>query len=525
VVGTIINGCVISSHSMFGRDLRIENSSVIVLKKEMSLEGFDEHAPVAIDLSYSSVGRSFMGRGMIIENGSISAHHISINGDLDFTKSTLNVDFHDKFVGKDSLLGLIGIDVRDSTIKGNLRIIDFQANGELYGSNIIIGGNLYIKDSKFLIDKIIRKPPYASKACIILDRARISGFAEIISSQFNGRLAAFHTKVGANLIFKKILNEDNTVFIDLRSMLINGSIYFDNCILKGSVDLSAIKVENGICFINSVFEAKSYNYDVIIFKKSIINGELVLYKSKFIGRINYNHASSDGFFMDRETFDNSEGEIDSVGFHYSKIGSVDGAPAPDWIEWLHRGNDNFSSFERMAKVFSSYGHHDYAKKIKIEKEIVADMRYSYPEITRMLSKGNFQWIGKFILRKLYGLLMDYGYNSKKIIISSFAIILISSVFYEDAFNKGLYKAVKSPSSSEWAWDNEISDTYPTFDSFVHSIDVFLPVGDFKSKQYWVPKNNSLHGKLCWWVQRIESFLGWLLATLILAAWSGLIKKE
>ncbi len=64
-----------------------------------------------------------------------------------------------------------------------------------------------------------------------------------------------------------------------------------------------------------------------------------------------------------------------------------------------------------------------------------------------------------------------------------------------------------------------------FNAFVYSLEVFVPLVDLHQESYWLPDANAAYGwllRLYFWV---HIALGWISSTLLVAALTGLVRKE
>jgi hypothetical protein len=67
--------------------------------------------------------------------------------------------------------------------------------------------------------------------------------------------------------------------------------------------------------------------------------------------------------------------------------------------------------------------------------------------------------------------------------------------------------------------------YPPFHPVLYAADVFLPIIDFHQKGYWEPNESKPGGALLKIVEVFYILAGWILTTLAVAGFTGLVKKE
>ena len=69
------------------------------------------------------------------------------------------------------------------------------------------------------------------------------------------------------------------------------------------------------------------------------------------------------------------------------------------------------------------------------------------------------------------------------------------------------------------------DNVPTtFSALMYSVDSFLPIGNFRQEQYWIPSGKGLVGLLIQAYGWLHTLIGWALGTLAIAAFSGIMRK-
>jgi hypothetical protein len=74
-----------------------------------------------------------------------------------------------------------------------------------------------------------------------------------------------------------------------------------------------------------------------------------------------------------------------------------------------------------------------------------------------------------------------------------------------------------------AVDGEKLKPYPSFNPFIYSLDTFLPIVDLRQKGYCLPNAHKTVGLLVQIYLVIHIICGWILTTLWVAGFSGLIR--
>ncbi len=212
------------------------------------------------------------------------------------------------------------------------------------------------------------------------------------------------------------------------------------------------------------------------------------------------------------------------GLEYQDISHKSPRDSKTRIEWVRLQKD-FSPqpYEQLAKVLRESGDGAGARDVLVAKNRDKAKR------TR-LTRTEWFWY------RLFGPLVGYGHKPWLAIPLALVIILFGSMFFKGGYSDGL---VTPLSESAYAQDNvgaqRISEVYPVFNSFVYSMDVFVPVVDLHQAKYWLPNANRgselvptssaalcTGGLLLGWLW-FEIACGWVLTTLFLVGLTGLVR--
>jgi hypothetical protein len=138
----------------------------------------------------------------------------------------------------------------------------------------------------------------------------------------------------------------------------------------------------------------------------------------------------------------------------------------------------------------------------------------------------------------------YGYKPWRALVPSLALVIIGGIVFCSADLQG-----QMAPSMAWAYQDQSPSTkpvtvlnlgassetptkpthvrreYPRFVAPVYSLDAFLPIVDLRQKNYWIPKPTTTFGWVALGYLWFQILSGWILTTTLVAALSGLIKKE
>ncbi|MHC4355953.1 MAG: hypothetical protein ACYS0H_24900, partial [Planctomycetota bacterium] len=218
------------------------------------------------------------------------------------------------------------------------------------------------------------------------------------------------------------------------------------------------------------------------------------------------------------------------GLLYDEIHNNAPRSANSRIDWIRRQGDiwqedNFwaQPYEQLAKVLRGSGDRAGARDVLVAKN------KDKARLTKLIfaEKCWYRFFGSFI---------GYGHKPWLALPLALVIILFGSMFFKEGYWHGLMTPM---SESAYVEDNagarRISEVYPVFNSFVYSMDVFVPVVDLHQAKYWLPNANRgselvptrsaalcTGGLLLLWLW-IETALGWILTTLFLIGLTGLVR--
>lgn len=221
----------------------------------------------------------------------------------------------------------------------------------------------------------------------------------------------------------------------------------------------------------------------------------------------------------------------------------------DWHYGLTDGQGEFKwpsrSFTpqpwlQYIKVLAAEGNERKARKVKIEMERHMS-RETFDE-----NRGN-PFIRHIIYRPwrvFFRLIAGYGTEAWKAIIGLFGVWLLGfgvfashsanmvpaqERFYLDRSSLGEI-TFGSPDSAPHIYDLYVKDkilpeNYPPFDPLIYSADVMLPFVNFAQETHWRPKNIDNKNNWLRWYNRTHLVLGWLLSTIGLLWFTGLIRER
>jgi hypothetical protein len=245
-----------------------------------------------------------------------------------------------------------------------------------------------------------------------------------------------------------------------------------------------------------------------------------------------------------------QGNLRLDGFVYATI--TDDGPTGwkvrrDWLDrqphasapgrtsiWPHQ---SFSPqpYQQLAKVLRESGHEAAAKRILIAKE---KARRKHGEL------GWWGWGGSMLL----GATIGHGYRSWQALLWIVFWVVLGGIFFGAGYQKEIVIPAKAEAYKPDKKTRQEQETafYPDFNPWLYSLDTLVPIINFGQKDYWglqVACNRSglIRGggirfcvlgildkpaiRVLYLYRWLHIFVGWVLITLAVTGFTGLVRKE
>ncbi|PTS75302.1 hypothetical protein DBR17_16025 [Sphingomonas sp. HMWF008] len=223
------------------------------------------------------------------------------------------------------------------------------------------------------------------------------------------------------------------------------------------------------------------------------------------------------------------------------------------IDWLKLQHDNELTkdfapqpWEQLISVLRAMGHPGEAAEVAIAKQDqLRAARWTQKWKLRNYINGGLHW--------LYGLLASYGHRPLRIVYWLIAVFAIFSLaFY--AGRLGGYYGPTSPlihaspafdmcgapgetdakGKAKPFWTSAACPTppeYTTFQPFLYSLDLILPLVDLHQENDWAPLVVNPAGEILWWGRALrwmmwfEILFGWVASLTLVAVLGRLVDKD
>jgi hypothetical protein len=222
--------------------------------------------------------------------------------------------------------------------------------------------------------------------------------------------------------------------------------------------------------------------------------------------------------------------VDPTSDETESTAVADAAPAPASPDPAGRRYIT-QPYTQLASVYRAIGQDEHASTVLVARA------ERLGELSPVFSAQGLWY-------RYVGRLIGYGYAPFRAIKIGVAIVLLGTLVFAIGARRNLMAETKLAESilSQEGQAQLVSPTYPQFNPFVYSLDVFLPFADLHQRCYWIPgekhtkprvsRNCLMHigpYSLKWsgvlraylWFQTLA---GWTLCTLLAAAVTGIVQS-
>jgi hypothetical protein len=428
-----------------------------------------------------------------------------------------------------------GLNVEQSALLGD----GFTAQGEIVLLGAQIGGGLSFTGGATLTNP---SGNALNASRLSVGQAMFCGQALDSRGDFVGRgqVRIVDARIGAFLTFEgATLQNPNGIALAADRLTVNADLFFEDSRTVGEIRLLDGRVNSLVCsgatFVNDqgpALNAKglSVTHDLLFTDGFTAKGEVNLRGAHIGGQLTFEGASLASPSADQAlTLQELEvqvldlrpktppaGHVDlthartrvlidseavwpqSLGlwnFSYDVLHEHPKVDVTSRLTWLERDPRGYAPqlYQRLAAVYRQAGRDEDARRVAIAKQRRRRQTLSWPG--RMWNSLLWWTVG-------------YGYRTWQAGLWLLGLLAVGAAVFGAAHPDAMPVAKKAA-----------SDTIPAFQPWVYSLDVLLPVVNLHQEEFWIPE-----GIARWWAW-LAILAGWLLTTVVVAALSGLLKKD
>ena len=363
---------------------------------------------------------------------------------------------------------------------------------------------------------------------LIAERLKTGGdvFLDEGFTTTTGAVRLFGADIGGHLICHnaRLAGTDRGKALVADGLRVAGDVALDECTAAGTVSLPSAQVGGTVCLTPAMLaETQALDAPGMQVAGTLqwaparpVSGEVNL-EAAIVGHL------VDDWGDERPNGHWPAGKLRLDGFSYGQFGGHMQATVEQRLAWIRsqyppsakKGTTDFATqpYEQLAAVYRQAGQETQARRVAIARR--ADLR----------KYGNlnwYRWAGNWFLDKT----IKYGYQAWRAGVGLavvLGVIIVLSIFAQDhqlmipvGNTEGLHP---TPSATK------CTSSYPCFYPVGYAVDTVLPVINVHQADNWGP-NGSAHWGWAWvsatWA---ATGLGWALATLLIAGYTGLVRQE
>jgi hypothetical protein len=260
-----------------------------------------------------------------------------------------------------------------------------------------------------------------------------------------------------------------------------------------------------------------------------IDGHLALVRARNVGRLVLQNARCGSFRHERDSW-SPAGELVLHGFRFDRL--VEDTSWRQRLEWVRRqGFEHWSPdpYEQLAAYYTSIGDESAARRIRIARhdDELAHVR----SVKRPGSLAYRFW------RRPFGWLVGYGYRRWPAGLLLVVTLVAAAVVFRLAAGAGAMTPSRAVASGPAVASGQLAngaaaddrdrcgDPHPCFNALVYGADVVLPVVDFGQDSAWRPSESTAWGRWAAGARWVFIALGWVLASVFVAAFTRLVQRD
>ncbi|MDW3183745.1 hypothetical protein [Roseobacter sp.] len=398
-----------------------------------------------------------------------------------------------------------------------------------------------------------------------LDLATAQGVTGLVRCRFDEPIAALQAKL-------QLLNLDGSAFPELNAQgaKVKGDIFLRKVTAEATVDVNDATIGGQLSCIGAIFNATS-GYALNAQGAQVTGGFFFRGVRTGQGVINLT-AAQVGILVDDPHSWPPKDRLILDGFTYKQIENAEFPRLSDRLDWLAKGSTWGHEFlpqpyTQLAKVYREMGQDGDARDILAERERRLLRHRFFSEVTLhngtpkdgvTLRQINFHVIlWSFLARIVVG----YGYHPFRSVMILFALIALSAVFADRAWQTGgitpnsahvlvspgwlAHHAVEGAPAHVWIGDvipagwspdpetpeQKWPDVAPgrdweTFNALAYGADIAIPIIAFGQTDAWAPSvSRGAWGTFLWWWRWVATTTGWIVTGLAAAAVTGIIRRD
>jgi hypothetical protein len=483
--------------------------------------------PALLAYNTTITGTVFLDEGFTAQ-GAVSFYGATIGGNLECEGEFTHED-------DDALI------IKNVTVRGSIFLRKkFIARGRVNLRGADIGGNLTCKRGRF------QNP---DNDAITAESMAVQGSLLCRQVEAQGRINFLGSTIGGEFDFanSQLRNGSGPALIAINSQIAGNVTLARGFRAEGIVSLIGAKIKGNLNCCDGAFINPG---GVALRAEGLdIEGDILLGEGQKAftaqGKVNLADVKIDDTLSIANWVDASQGELDLRfvrtgvltiqplphtwphqlnlhGFTFSALDAQAPQDSTTWLQWLRRQPEFAPQpYEQVAQVLRASGHEDAATEVLIGKE------------TDRRSDGGLGWWGK-LANRFFGVAIAYGYYPERALAWALIPLTTGLIAFHWGYGQNLFAPVANLGAYDRGSPAAMTEDYPNFNAGLYALDTFVPLIDLHQQTYWLPdadKGNTVplvslkSGAVLRWYLWLHILLGWVLTSLWVAGFTGLVRSQ
>jgi hypothetical protein len=397
------------------------------------------------------------------------------------------------------------IRIPGATVGGNLEMVGAEVRGaDAYGDSVIAHG-VAVQGDAFLQNM-------GSAGALRMTGATIGGQLSLAGATVTGAdedgfgIVADGLSVGGDALLRD-------------GFTIAGAVRLAGAAVAGDLEMNGAHVDGADCYGDALVAVRLHvGGDMILGDGFRASGRIRLSQAAVGGQLVLTPVCSSplvltgarcGELADGPGSWPSAGDLALRGFRFGTLASHTG-----WrqrLSWIRRqGYLDWSPdpYEQLAGFYTGIGDESAFRRIRVAKH---DDELRHLRTTRHPGTLAYR-----LCRRPFGWLLGYGYRRHRAGWVLVAMLIAAALVFRQAERDGAM--VPDPPMTE----HGCGAAHPCFNSFVYGADVVLPIVDLGQDERWRPIETERGGRVWVWARWGFIAAGWVLASVFVAAFTGLV---
>jgi hypothetical protein len=408
--------------------------------------------------------------GGVVADGEVSLRGAHVGGGLSFAGAELR-NPNGSALFADSLLVEQDMNLAEAEAEGEV-LVGGHVRGllDFHGATLNNQNGKALRSAGLRVDKaVFLHKGFTANGEVHLPAARIGGRLYLDNARFvnPGRLA-----------------------LNLNRLTVSQDMFCRGLTVRGLIDLHSAQIGGHLDFSGAALNDPNPEQVSLAGQNLRVAALILRWQTRPDGYVDLSHTHVGVLVDPAEVWPQSLGLRD---FTYDVLDEHPEVKVKARLRWLQCDPRGYAPqpYEQLAAVYRRAGRDEDARRVAIEKQRRRRTTLSAPA-------------------KAWGLVLDglvgYGYRTWLAALWLLGFLALGTWIFAAAHPQAM-----TPTKP--------LDELPAFQPVVYALDVLLPIVDLRQQDAWLP-----HGFALWW-SWVSILIGWILTTAVVAALTGILKRE